>query len=83
MRSLRSRGFVLSPDNTVWGRRYIWPIRADYRISHVADDYSQTVITREKRDYAWILARTPTLPEADLQRLIDLVGRQGYRHLRS
>jgi apolipoprotein D and lipocalin family protein len=37
-----------------------------------------TVITREKRDYVWIMARTPTIADADLQKLIAFAGRQGY-----
>ena len=73
-----SRGFVLDRSNAVWGQQYVWPIRADYRVSYVADDYSATVITRDKRDHVWIMARTPRLAEAELQRLIDFVGRQGY-----
>ena len=78
LREYRSKGFVLDPSGAVWGQQYVWPIKADYRISYVADDYSQTLVTREKRDYVWIMARTPTLPEADLQRLIEFAGRQGY-----
>ena len=77
-KSYRSRGFVLDPSGAVWGQQYVWPIKADYRISYVDADYSRTVITREKRDYVWIMARSPTLPEAELQRLIEFVGRQGY-----
>ena len=78
VKTYRSRGFVLDPSGAVWGQQYVWPIKADYRISYVAADYSTTVITREKRDYVWIMARTPTLPGAELQKLIDLAGRQGY-----
>jgi apolipoprotein D and lipocalin family protein len=74
----RSRGFVLGGNGAIWGQQYVWPIKADYRISYVADDYSATVVTREKRDYVWIMARTPRLAEAELQRLIDFVGSQGY-----
>jgi apolipoprotein D and lipocalin family protein len=77
-RSFRSRGFILAPGNAVWGQQYVWPIKADYRISYVAGDYSQTVITREKRDYVWIMARTPTISDADYGRLVALVGAQGY-----
>ena len=73
------RGFVLDRDsNAVWGMQFIWPIKADYRIVHLAPDYSQTVIGREARDYVWIMARTPEIPEADYARLVELVGRQGY-----
>ncbi len=77
-KTMHSRGFVLGEGNAVWGQQYIWPIKADYRISYVSDDYQLTVITREKRDYVWIMSRTPTIAEAELQRLIAFVGQQGY-----
>ena len=78
-KSYGSRGFVMDGGaNAVWGQQYVWPIKADYRISYVSPDYTQTVITRDKRDYVWIMARTPTIPEADLARLIAFVGSQGY-----
>lgn len=63
---------------TIWGMRFIWPIKADYRIIYVAADYSESVIGREKRDYAWIMARSPTIPDADYQRLRTLLSMQGY-----
>ncbi len=63
---------------TVWGMRFIWPIKADYRVMFIDGAYSQTVIGREKRDYAWIMARTPTMDEADYQRLSALLVEQGY-----
>ena len=78
-KSYDSKGFVMDGGTgAVWGQQYIWPIKADYRISYLSPDYTQTVITREKRDYVWIMARTPTIPEADLAKLIAFVGTQGY-----
>jgi apolipoprotein D and lipocalin family protein len=78
-KSYGSRGFVMDGGaNAVWGQQYVWPIKADYRISYISPDYTQTVITRDKRDYVWIMARTPTIPEADLARLTAFVGSQGY-----
>ena len=78
-KSYGSRGFVMDGGaNAVWGQQYVWPIKADYRISYLSPDYTETVITREKRDYVWIMARTPTIPAADLERLIAFVGQQGY-----
>ena len=74
-----SRAFVLdTASNAVWGEQYLWPIKADYRISYLSPDYSEVVVTREKRDNVWIMARTPTIPDADLARLTDFVGSQGY-----
>jgi apolipoprotein D and lipocalin family protein len=78
-KSYGSKGFVMDGGaNAVWGQQYIWPIKADYRIAYLSPDYTQTVIAREKRDYVWIMARTPTIPEADLVKLIAFVGAQGY-----
>jgi apolipoprotein D and lipocalin family protein len=78
-KSYASKGFVLdTATNAVWGQQYVWPIKADYRISYLSPDYTETVITREKRDYVWIMARTPTIPEAELAKLIAFVGTQGY-----
>lgn len=73
------RGFVVDRDsNAVWGMQFLWPIKADYRIVYLAPDYSQTVIGREARDYVWIMARKPEIPETDYARLAELVRRQGY-----
>ena len=73
------RGFVRDREsNAVWVMQFVWPIKADYRIMYLADDYSQTVVGRQQRDYVWIMARTPAIPEADYQRLLKFVGEQGY-----
>ncbi|MCE9641753.1 MAG: lipocalin family protein [Betaproteobacteria bacterium] len=73
------RGFVRDREsNAVWGMQFVWPIKADYRIMYLADDYSQTVVGRQQRDYVWIMARTPSIPDADYQRLLKFVGEQGY-----
>src|SRR5512140_2441936 len=73
------RGFVTDrTSNAVWGMQFVWPIKADYRIVHLADDYSETVIAREARDYVWIMARSPSLPDADYARLTAFVASLGY-----
>ena len=74
-----SRGYVVdTATNAVWGQQYVWPFRADYRISYLSPDYSQVVITRDKRDYVWIMARTPSIPDEALARLKEFVAPQGY-----
>lgn len=72
-------GFVTpGTQGTVWGMRFIWPIKADYRVMFIDADYSHTVIGREKRDYAWIMARSPTMADTDYERLSALLRAQGY-----
>jgi apolipoprotein D and lipocalin family protein len=73
------RGFVREgTGNAVWGMRFVWPVKADYRIAYVDPAYSQTVIGREARDYVWIMARTPQIADADYERLVAFVADQGY-----
>ena len=75
----KPRGFVRdTTSNAVWDMQFIWPIKSDYRITYLAPYYSQTIISREQRDYVWIMARTPGIPDADNQRLASLVRDQGY-----
>ena len=73
------RAWVLDTDtNARWGMRFVWPIKADYRVAWLDDDYSMTVIARQDRDYVWIMARTPTIPDADYDRIVSFVGSIGY-----
>ncbi len=73
------RGFIRDKSsNAEWGMQFLWPIKADYRIVYVDDDYSQTIIGRNKRDYAWIMARTPTISNEELFERISLLREQGY-----
>lgn len=72
-------GFVSDKStNAVWGMRFVWPIKADYRIVYLAEDYSLTVIARNKRDFVWIMARTPTIDETDYLKLMTMIEALGY-----
>lgn len=72
-------GFVQDKtSNAVWGMQFMWPIKSEYRIIYLTPDYKVTVIGREKRDYVWIMARTPTIPDAKYASIVEFLGRQGY-----
>jgi apolipoprotein D and lipocalin family protein len=73
------RGFVRDrTSNARWGMQFVWPIKADYRIVWLAEDYSQTIVGRQKRDHVWIMARTPQIPEADFEKRIAFAVLLGY-----
>lgn len=72
-------GFVIDKvNNSTWGMRFVWPFKAEFLITYLNEDYTQTIIGRNKRDYFWIQARTPQIPEEDYQRLLALLAAQGY-----
>lgn len=72
-------GFVREgTGNAIWGMRIIWPFKADYRIVHLAPDYSVVLIGRQKRDHAWIMARRPEMDEGEYQRYRQIFAGMGY-----
>jgi apolipoprotein D and lipocalin family protein len=64
--------------NAVWGMQFVWPIKAEYVISFLDPGYSETIIARSKRDYAWIMARTPQIPEAAYAADVERLRAMGY-----
>jgi len=73
------RGFVRDKhSNAEWGMQFIWPFRGDYRIIYLDDDYSVTVIGRNKRDYVWLMAREPQLPPERYDQAVRVIAAVGY-----
>ena len=73
------KGFIRdSGSNALWGMRFIWPIKSDYRIVYLDEDYSQTIIGRQKRDFVWIMAREPDISDSDYEMLLEVVESLGY-----
>lgn len=73
------KGFVIKDtNNALWGMQFIWPIKAEYRITYLDNQYQRTIIARNARDYVWIMARTPKISDADYKELTDLVQSYGY-----
>jgi apolipoprotein D and lipocalin family protein len=64
--------------NALWGMRFVWPIKADYRIVYLDDDYTQTIVGRQKRDFVWIMARTPKISDLDYEHLVSKIESLGY-----
>ncbi|MFK8014676.1 MAG: lipocalin family protein [Gammaproteobacteria bacterium] len=72
-------GFVGEhPSNAIWGMRFIWPIKAEYLITRLNDDYTQTIIGRSKRDYVWIMARQPAISDSDYADHVEYLKQVGY-----
>lgn len=66
------------PSNAIWKMQFLWPFKADFRISWLDDEYQVTVIGREKRDYVWVMARQPTIPDEQFAAITAFLRAQGY-----
>ena len=75
----RPRGFIEDKrTNAIWGMQFIWPIKADYRIIYLDEDYSITVIGRNKRDYVWVMAREPEISAQKYAEILTMLESVGY-----
>ena len=79
LKAIHSTGFVKADSgNAVWGVQVFWPIKAQYIVAYLKEDYSQTIVARDARDYTWVMARTPSIPQADYDQLLARVKALGY-----
>jgi len=54
---------------------FVW---GDYWVIDIAPDYSYAVVGEPRREYLWILSRTPVLGEQVLNGIIARIQEQGY-----
>ena len=79
VKTYRPTGFVTDREtNARWGMQFIWPIKGDYRIIYLDDDYQLTVIGRAKRDYVWVMSRKPEFSDEDFERTKAFIQGVGY-----
>jgi apolipoprotein D and lipocalin family protein len=58
--------------------QFFWPFRGDYWVLELAEDYSWAAVGSPKRNYLWILSRTP-LMEANLyNEITSRVAAKGF-----
>ncbi len=79
LKTLRPVGTVKpGTNNAVWGMQFIWPVQAEYLIAYVDEAYGQTIVGRNARDYVWLMARTPSISDADYQAHLARIQAMGY-----
>ncbi|MGQ9843861.1 MAG: lipocalin family protein [Spirochaetota bacterium] len=73
------KGFIINTKtNAEWGMQFVWPIKAEYLIIYLDDDYTTTVIGRSKKDYVWIMARTPVISDSQYNAILNFLKDIGY-----
>jgi apolipoprotein D and lipocalin family protein len=78
VKTMKPHGFVQDASGAIWGMRIFWPIKAEYLISYLNDDYSQVIVGRTARDHVWMMARTPQISADDYQKLEQRISSLGY-----
>ncbi|HDP79388.1 MAG TPA: hypothetical protein ENN21_00940 [Spirochaetes bacterium] len=79
VKTYHPKGFIRDhATNAVWDMRFVWPLKSEFLIIYLNEDYTVTVIGRSKRDYVWIMARKPEIPGPEYRRILDLLAAAGY-----
>lgn len=64
--------------NAEWKVHLFAFLRAQYVVAWLAPDYSRVIVARDKRDYMWLMARTPQISTADYQAMLARLAAMGY-----
>lgn len=79
LKQIHSTGYVRpGSGGAVWAVQVFWPIKAQYIVAWLKPDYSEMIVARDARDYAWVFARTPTVPPSDWATLQAQVAALDY-----
>ncbi|PHR67298.1 lipocalin family protein [Alcanivorax sp.] len=78
LKTMTPTGFVSDENPAIWGMRFLWPFKADFRVLYVDPNYQTTIVGRQKRDYLWIMARSPELHAKTYEHLLGIARERGY-----
>jgi len=59
--------------------QFIWPIKVDYWIIELADDYSYVVVGHPDHKFLFIMSRTPGLPKKTYDDIVARCRLKGYQ----
>jgi apolipoprotein D and lipocalin family protein len=69
---------VNTATNAEWAMQFAGPLKTDYKIVYLDENYQEAIIARDQRDYVWILARSPNISSTDFDALLTRVRSMGY-----
>jgi len=78
LKTMTPTGFVSDENPAIWKMRFLWPFKADFRVLYVDPNYQTTIVGRQKRDYLWIMARSPRIDTQTYEHLLSIARARGY-----
>ena len=78
LRERHLKAFVSDESNAVWAMQIFWPIKAEYRVVFVDPEYQTTIVGRSKRDFVWVMSRSPEISAPALTSLLQRTQDLGY-----
>ena len=76
---IRSKLFVVrDTKNAIYKAQLVWPLKVDYWVIELADDYSYVVVGHPKHKFLFIMSRKPFLSEELTVGIIARCKAKGY-----
>ncbi|QNK62100.1 lipocalin family protein [Pedobacter sp. PAMC26386] len=69
---------VRGTNNAQLKAQFVWPLKVDYWVIELGEDYSYVVIGHPKHKYLSIMSRKPELSEEQLEEIIGRCQEKGY-----
>lgn len=78
-KSIPQKGWIHNKQsNAHWMVSPLWPLRFDYLIIDLADDYSWTAIGVPNQKYLWIMSREWNFDDSKVQEISTRLKEKGY-----
>lgn len=78
-KSIPQKGWIHNTDtNAHWKVSPLWPLKFDYLVIALANDYSWTAIGVPKENFLWIMTRSPQTSPEELNNMILEIKKTGY-----
>lgn len=76
---IAGKAFVVKgSSNTKLKVQFFWPFKGDYWIVRLDPDYRWAVVSSPRKDYLWLLSRTPAMPEPLYNSIVSSLKEEGY-----
>ena len=78
-KSMPQKGWVKdTTTNSTWSVQPWWPLKFDYLIIGLGENYEWTAIGVPDQDYLWIMTSEPDFPKEKVQEILEGLKKSGY-----
>lgn len=79
-KEIGQKGWIEDPKGKAhWKVSPFWPLKFDYLVIDLAEDYSWTTVGVPDKSYVWIMSRTPKMAVEELNKAKARIEKLGYK----
>ena len=79
LKTYTQKGYIINKEsNAYWKVSPFWPIKLDYLVIGLDEEYSWTAIGVPSQRYLWIMSRQKSMPQKQLDDILNKLSNSGY-----